>query len=237
MKKILFVFAMMIFSFSLFAQQEKDHDTNSDVKELTEFHDVIYKIWHTAWPEKDIKLLKSLLPEVEKGFNKIKKAELPGILRDKKSKWDDGLKKLGVCVDMYKVASAKKDSVALLNSAEKLHAQYEAMVRIVKPVMKEVEAFHQVLYKLYHYYAPKNEFEKIKESAAQLKTKVDELNKAEVPARLKAKEEKFAKMKKDLTITVEKFNEVVKAGNNKKDIDKAVDGVHSKYQELEKIFD
>ncbi len=237
MKKYLSLMLLLVFVLPISAQQNKDHEVSSDVKELTAYHDVIYPIWHTGWPQKDIKFLSSLVPDVEKGYLAIEKAALPGILREKKAKWEDAVKKLGVCVDMYKVAAAKKDSVTLLNAAEKLHSQYEAMVRLIRPVLKEVEDFHQVLYMVYHYYMPKNEIEKTKEASAKLKVRMEAINKSKLPERLKSKEEKFNKAKADLTTAVDKLNQVVNAGNNKKAVDQAVDGVHAKYQELEKIFD
>lgn len=226
----------IVFVFPLIAQ-EKDHEISSEVKELSAFHDVIYPIWHTAWPEKDIKLLQSFVPDVEKGYAKIKSAELPGILRDKKQKWEEGLKKFTEYVNNYKTAAAARDSVALLNAAEKLHAQYEVLAKIIKPLTKEVDAFHQVLYKLYHYYSPNNEYAKIKESAIMLKAKAEDLMKSQLPKKLEAKSETFAKVRAELLSAVEKLNMVVSAGNNKAEIEKAVEGVHSRYSELEKVFD
>ena len=234
MKK-LFLFAVLL-SLPLFAQ-EKDHETSSQVKELAGFHDVIYQIWHTGWPEKDVKFLQSLLPDVEKGFAEIKGAELPGILRDKKSKWEDGVKKFGACVEDYKNAVAKNDSVGLLNAAEKLHSQFETLVRVIRPVLKEVDAFHQILYMLYHYYTPEYNFEKIKESAAEMQTKMEELNNAELSQKMKSREEAFNNARMELEIAVKKFNETVNSNDNKKSVENAVDLVHSKYQELEKVFD
>lgn len=236
MKKSFMLVLLLALVFPLFAQQEKEHEVSSEVKELADFHDVIYQIWHTAWPEKDIKLLISFVAPVENGFEKIKKAELPGILRDKKSKWDEGVKKYGEFVEMYKNTAAKKDSVGLLNAAEKLHAQYEMLVRVIKPVMKEVDAFHQVLYKLYHYYMPENNVEKIKEAAAALTVKSEELNKALTPKKMQTKEELFNKARTELTSAVDNLNKVLKAEKGKEAIDKAVDGVHSKYEELEGLF-
>jgi hypothetical protein len=233
MKKLLLF--LMFISFCVSAQ-EKDHETNSEVKELMDFHDVIYKIWHTGWPEKNVEFLGSLLPEVEAGYAKIKEAELPGILRDKKSKWEEGLSKFGKSVEDYKTAVAKKDSVGLLNAAEKLHAQFEMQVRIIRPALKEVDAFHQILYMVFHHYLPEYNYEKIKESSAQMLVKVDELNKAKLPERMKPKEENFNKAKSELEIAVKKLNDVVKTGDNKNNIKTAVDLVHSKYEELEKVF-
>lgn len=233
MKKLLLF--LVFFSFCVSAQ-EKDHEVNSEVKELMDFHDVIYQIWHTGWPEKNIEFLGSLLPEVEQGFAKIKKAELPGILRDKKSKWEEGLSKFEKYVEDYKTAVAKKDSVGLLNAAEKLHAQFEMQVRIIRPALKEVDAFHQILYMVFHHYLPEYNYEKIKESSAQMLVKIDELNKAKLSERMKPREEKFNNAKSELEIAVKKLNDVVKAGDNKNNIKTAVDSVHSKYEELEKVF-
>lgn len=235
MKKYLPLVLLFVFVLPVFGQ--KDHEVSFEVKELTEYHDVIYSIWHTGWHQKKIKFLSSLAGEVEQGYKKIESAALPGILKEKKARWENGLKKLGVCVDMYKVASLKNDSVSLLNAAEKLHSQYEAMVRLIHPVLKEVEEFHQVLYMVCHYYVPKDEFEKTKDAAVKLKAHAEAIEKTKLPERLKLKEKSFDKVRIELTAAVDKLNKVVEAGNDKKAVDKAVDGVHSKYQELEKIFD
>ena len=237
MKKFLFMIIVIAFTLPVFAQQEKNQEVNSEVKELTEFHDVIYQIWHTGWSQKDIKLLVSLAPDVEKGYDKIRKAELPGILRDKKSKWDDGLKKFRIIVEMYKVAAAKKDSVWILNAAEKLHSQFEALVRTVRPVLKEVDAFHQELYILYHYNMPEYDYVKVQKSAVALKEKMKDLMKAQLSELMNAKKDAFEKCKTELNTAVDKFNEIVAKGDDKNAINTAVDVVHSKYQELEKVFD
>jgi hypothetical protein len=237
MKKYLFMIVTISFILPVFAQQEKSHEVNSEVKELMEFHDVIYQIWHTGWPQKDIKLLISLTPDIEKGFDKIRNTELPGILRDKKSKWDDGLKKFKIIVEMYKAAAAKKDSVLILNTAEKIHSQFEALVRMVRPVLKEVDAFHQELYVLYHYNMPKYDYMKVQKSAVALKEKMKDLMKAQLSERMKAKKDAFEKCKTELNTTVDKLNEVAAKSDDKSAINTAVDAVHSKYQELEKIFD
>ena len=219
------------------AQQEKNHEVNSEVKELTEFHDIIYQIWHTGWPQKDIKLLISFTPDVEKGFDRIRNVELSGILRDKKSKRDEGLKKFRINVEMYKGAAAKNDSVRILDAAEKLHMQFEALVRIVKPVLKEVDAFHQELYMLYHYNMPEYDYMKIQKSAVVLKAKMKDLMKAQLSERMQAKKDSFEKCKTELNTAVDMLSEVMVKGDDKTAINTAVDAVHSKYQELEKVFD
>lgn len=230
-----FFLFLFVLSVPLLAQEK--HEVNSEVKELSEFHDVIYQIWHTAWPEKNIQLLKQLLPDVEKAYDKVKTAELPGILRDKKAKWDEGLKKFGASVAAYKDAAGKDNAQAFLNAAEKMHADYEALGKIVKPVLKEVDAFHQELYMMYHYYSSNFDLEKIKTSAETLKNKMVDLMAAKLTKRLESRQEKFDQARKELNDAVQKLNDVVAKTGDKKEITNAVDGVHYKYQELEKLFD
>ncbi|MDH7606079.1 MAG: hypothetical protein QHH13_14360 [Melioribacter sp.] len=222
---------------SLFAQENNNDETKAEVKELIEFHNVIYQLWHTAWPEKNISMMKSLMRPIDEGFEKIKYAELPGILRDKKEKWDEGVRKLDAVIERYRAALVKNDTSAVLKAAEQLHSQYEYLVRIIKPVIKELDSFHQELYMLYHYYTPNYDYNKIKKSAEILKTKMNELMNAKLPVRLENKKEEFNKCKNELNNAVNKLNSSVKKGNVKKDIINAVEEVHSKYQNLEKIFD
>lgn len=234
MKKLMVIFFVLFLTFPVLAQHE--NETSSDVAELSAFHEVIYQLWHTAWPEKNIAMLKSLWPDIQKGIDKINSVELKGILRDKKPKWDEGLKKLNDCVVAYKYAVDKDNTQAILDEAEKLHSLYEGLVRVVKPMVKEVDEFHQVLYMLYHYYAPEYKLDKIKESAAEMKAKMADVMKAQLSKRLEARTEKFNSARTDLDKAVNEFNETVAKGN-KEAILKAVDKVHNKYQELEKVFD
>jgi len=236
--KALFTMLFLLFALNLsvYSQDAKDHEVSSDVKELSDFHEIIYQVWHTGWPNKDIKLLVSLLPDIETKFGLIKKVELPGILRDKKEKWDLGLVEFEKSVNWYKKSATDKDSVGLLNAAEKLHSDFESMVRVIRPLLKEIDEFHQILYMLYHYYAPEKNIEKIKQSAAEMKEKIEMVKKAKPSKRIEQRKEKYELAVAELSAAVEKFNEVVK-GDDVKLIDDAVDQVHTKYQGLEKIFD
>lgn len=228
---------LFLFCLPLFAQDEKEHELSTQVQELYDFHDVIYQIWHTGWPEKNISLLKSLLPQVEEGYNKIKAVELPGILRDKQAKWDEGLIELEKSIESYKTTTAQNDSVGILNAAEKLHSDFEMMVRVIRPVLKEVDAFHQVLYMLYHYYLPDYDFEKIKQAALDMKEKMDDLNKAALTKRVEARKDQFEKARNELNDSVIELSTIVTAGDDKDKVSAAVENLHTKYVELEHIFD
>ncbi len=148
-------------------------------------------LWHDAWPNKDVKAMAAMLPDIEKHFAAVNKAELPLVLRDKQAAWVAGVDDLKQTVGAYKAAVAAGDNDALLKAAEKLHAQYEALVKIVRPILKEMEDFHASLYVLYHYQMSPFQLEKASESIRALQVKMDALNTAALPDRLKAKTEAF----------------------------------------------
>lgn len=88
------------------------------------------------------------MPDVNAGVEKIYAAKLPGILHDKEKEWNEGLDKLRASFKDYNIASEENYEAGMLTSTEVLHSNYEMLVRIVKPVIKEVDEFHKVLYDL-----------------------------------------------------------------------------------------
>jgi hypothetical protein len=190
MKSFLFPLTFIVLlSSSTLAQTH--NEMQSQVPELKDFHTVIFKLWHDAWTNKNLVLMQELVPGIDSHLVKLQKVELPGILRDKKTKWTDGVKSLSEVVSEYKKAIATTDTQKILDAAEKLHSGYEILVRTIRPVMKEVDEFHKVLYPLYHYYMPKYEKDKIKTSIVELSAKMDSLLQAELPERLIEKQKAF----------------------------------------------
>jgi hypothetical protein len=211
-------------------------ETDARVAELEEFHKTIYKLWHTAWPKQDIVMLSGLLPDIKAGAAKVAGATLPGILQDKKEAWAKGVKSLEATVAAYEAAVGAKDSAALMEQAEELHAQYEALVRTIRPPMKEINAFHTELYMLYHHYGPAFDLPKITSSAAAMKEKMASLNAATLPARHASRQEAFTAAREKLSTAVDKLQEAVLTGK-KEPINAAIDSVHNKYVALEKVFE
>jgi len=238
-KRILSVFCLAAFVFSIGASllaQEKSDETKSEVPELTAFHEVIYPIWHAAYPEKDYKALRSYVPQINELAAKIYSAKLPGILREKEAKWKEGVAQLKKSVDDYNAAAAGKDDQALLNAAEALHSKYEALVRALSPVLKEMDAFHQALYVVYHKYLPDKEYDKIRAAGADLLTKAEAIAKATLPKRLEAKTELFKRAAGELLEAVKELDAANQAHDHD-GMEKGIDKVHAKYQALEKLFD
>jgi hypothetical protein len=214
---------------------QRPEETIARVPALDAFHEVIYKIWHEAWPRKDTALLQQLLPDVEKGISEVASAPLPGILRDKKTVWDEGVRKLQSAGSDYKAAVIAKDDAKLLGAAEILHSRFEGLMRAIRPALNELDEFHAVLYLLYHHYLPKYDYEKIRSSVVELKQKMAALNEAALPERLKSKEKEFQASRGLLSGSVDVLESKAQS-NDEKAIKEAVETVHSNYQVLEKIF-
>jgi hypothetical protein len=221
---------------SIAAYAQRPAETVAAVPELTEFHKVIFKIWHEAWPQKNANLLQQLTPDVEKGIASVSSAQLPGILRDKKAAWNEGVKKLQAIGLEYKAAADSKESARLLIAAENLHRQFEFLARTISPAIDELDEFHAVLYMLYHHYLPENNAAKIKTSSEELKQKMASLNAAALPGRLKQKEQQFDSAKAELSKSVDVLTAAIQSNAEPK-IKDAIETLHTNYQRLEKIFE
>jgi hypothetical protein len=221
---------------SVFPQTPPDRETESTVPELTTFHEIIYPIWHTAYPEKDYAALRSYAPEVRRLADKIYSAQLPGILHEKQAKWDQALAEFRKSVDAYLSAAAGTDDAALLSAAEVLHTSYEMTVRTIRPVVRELDDFHKTLYVVYHKYLPDKDYARISELSGDMLTKAEAVTKAALPKRLESKSQAFGVAAQELLEATKALAETAKSGQGEA-IAAAVVAVHAKYQALEKIFD
>ena len=212
------------------------HELESRVQVLDDFHEVIFQIWHTAWPEKNVAMLVELLPQVKQYSDTLARVTLTGILRDKQDAWDAAAGELTETVTAYEAATSPLDSTQLLDAAERLHAQFEALVRVVRPVTKELDQFHQVLYMIYHHYWPGREQAKLIEAVASLKERMAALEQSTLPARLKSRTEAFEAARADLAAAVAAIEASDAAGNPEK-FAEDLETVHGAYQSVEGVFD
>jgi hypothetical protein len=233
---------LIVFSLSYFSDiqaQHEDHSSeiSSSVPELFDFHEVVYPMWHTAYPNKDYALFKQLLPDVNAGAEKIYAAKLPGILRDKEKEWNVGLDKLRVSVNEYNKACEENDEAGMLTSAEELHSNFEMLVRIVKPVTKEVDEFHKVLYMIYHHYGPNKNTEELNKAIDDLYKRADELKNCVLPKWASNKKEDFTKAADELYNSTKELKELKDSKADDKQIQSSIEKVHTNYQKLEALFD
>lgn len=240
MKSIVsFLLVFVLFSFNNSFSQNADHSTEvtSSVQELSDFHEVVYPLWHTAYPNKDYALFKQLLPDVNAGVEKIYEAKLPGILRDKEKEWNDGLDKLRASVADYNKACKENNEAGMLTSAEELHSNFEMLVRIVKPVTKEVDEFHKVLYMIYHHYGPNKNTEELGKAIDDLYLRADELKNCVLPKWATDKKDEFTKAADELYTSTKELKELKDSKADDKQIQSSIDKVHTNYQKLEALFD
>lgn len=240
MKNFILILLVLVFcSFSNSFAQNEDHSTeiNSSVQELTDFHEVVYPMWHTAYPNKDYALFKQLLPDINSGVEKIYAAKLPGILRDKEKEWNAGLDKLRASVADYNKACKENNEANMLTSTEVLHSNYEMLVRIVKPVTKEVDEFHKVLYMIYHHYGPNKNTEELSKAVDDLMIRADELKNCVLPKWATDKKDDFAKAADELFNSTKELQGLKNSKADDKKIESAIENVHTSYQVLESLFD
>jgi len=220
-----------------FGQEKASQETAWRIPELDRMHEPIAALWHDAWPNKDLAKLTELLPDVEKTYKDLAAVTLPGILREKKGAWEEKLGALGESVKSYRAAVTAGTLQPILDAVEKVHSGYEAMVRVIRPALKELDAFHQVLYLVHHYEMPAGDMAKLKASADSLRAKMAVLNAAVLPERLKSKEAQFQKALTALSEAVALFTDAVKQGIPKEELQKAELAMHGRYQVLEKVFE
>ena len=235
---LIIVFTFLCFTQFSYSQGDKQNsEINSTVPELFAYHDVIYPMWHTAYPNKDYKMLKELLPKVTEGAEKIYQAKLPGILRDKENEWKKGIEKFQLSVKNYEEACNKDENDMMLASAEKLHSDYEMLVRIIRPVTKEVDEFHKVLYMIYHHYQPEKQTENLNKAIDELNIKAEELKNCVLPKWASPKKDDFLKVADELYNSTSALKKLKDNKADEKQIDKGIEKVHSIYQQLESLFD
>ncbi len=233
---ILSLFILISVPFISAQENNLKDETSAEVTQLNKFHEVIFPIWHKAYPKKDVAALKSYTSKVKELAELIYNAELPGILRDKKGRWDEGIEKFKNSVDKFIKNSEENNDNELLKSTEELHSNYENLVRIIHPVTEEIDEFHKVLYVIYHYYNPEENYDKIKSVADDFLEKAQKIKEAKLPKKFESKSEEYNTLSDELLSSVKELNEICSAGQNEK-INSAVDKIHLKYQKLESLFD
>ena len=102
---------------------------------LDAMHEVIMPLWHDAWPNKDVKAHGGdACPTSRSTSRPSTRPSCPGVLRDKQAAWMAGVRRSrGRPSPRTRPRSTPADNEALLKAAEKLHTQYEGLVKVVRP--------------------------------------------------------------------------------------------------------
>jgi hypothetical protein len=242
MKKTFLFFVVVFAIISQIANCQTKLDSaeiNSSVPELTKFHEVIFQIWHDAYPSKNVNALKGFVPQIKQSMEAVNHAKLPGILHDKQGDWNSQLKELNGSAEKYYSAAQGNDDQSLLNAAEDLHRNYEMMVRVIRPALKEIDSYHQTLYIIYHKLYPEKKYAEIAAMSDALISKADAIVTYPKDERLKrrlgndvAEFDASAKALYDASVALKS----ALAGTDDGKKDQAVQVVHSAYQKLDSLF-
>jgi hypothetical protein len=231
--------SMVFISQFSFSQVKIDSsEITSSVPELTNFHEMIIPIWHTAYPAKDINALKGYVPRIKTSMEALNKATLPGILKDKENLWKNQLQQLNVAADNYYKAAGGNDDDAMLSAAEDLHHNFEMMNRVIRPAMKEMDDYHQILYIIYHKLYPDKKYDEIAGLMDSLVESADAIRNyplEKLKKRLGDNTVKFEPAATDLYNATVALKEVL-SGNDLAKKSEAVQIMHSRYQNLEAVF-
>lgn len=211
-------------------------EVTRSVPELDAVHEVMQPMWHDAWPAGDAEAIRASVSEFEPLVAALDAAELPGILQDEQPRWDEQKALLmGSFQGMQEAAEAGEDE-QLLAYAEALHMNYEGLVRIVRPVVPELEEYHQHLYGLYHYYGPGYDLEKIRQSAESMAATLPALQGVELPERLAERQAEFDAAVSQLAAKTEALMQTLE-DPRRESVEEAVEEVHNAYQAVEAVFD
>jgi len=242
MKKLLIsicLFSILSCCYESFGQTKIDPaEISSKVQELTDFHDIIYPMWHEAYPSKDYNALKGFVPKIKSSIESINNAKLPGILREKETAWKSQLNELNISAQNYYAAASGSNNSELLSAAEKLHSSYEKMVMVLRPALKEIDDFHQTLYVIYHKLLPDSKYDEIAALTGTLVTKAEAIvnyPQDKLKTRLGDKLVTYNVSAKKLYDSVTNLKEVLK-GNNPKENKEAVESMHKAYEDLDSLF-
>jgi hypothetical protein len=214
---------------------DKDTETRSEVRALTDLHEVVVPLWHEAWPKKDYKMMKDMLPDARAGVAKVAEARLPGILRDKQAAWDQGVAGLKETLGRYEAAAASGSEKDLLDAVEAFHARYEGLVRVTRPPMKELDAFHVPLYNVYHHALAAKDWPAVAASAGEMARACGALAAAPLPKRFADRE---ARVRPEITALCGKADglKAAAAGTDARATADAVEAVHAQYEKVEALL-
>lgn len=211
-------------------------ELSASVPALNDLHEIVYPLWHNAFPEKDYALIKELLPQADTLTSKLDEAELPGILRDKQEVWNKGKENLKKALQDLHQAVETDNEEEMLKQTEVFHAAFERLMRTIRPVVPELDAFHKEMYKLYHYYMPDYDLEKIRVVVMAMQERLPALKQAELPKRITDRQANFNAAVQELESAVNELVEIVKT-DDRDTIQTSVEKVHTAYQKAEHIFD
>jgi flagellar motility protein MotE (MotC chaperone) len=97
------------------------------MKEMEQFHLVLYPLWHEAMPNKDYQAIKDAVPSLESKMDALMKAEIPEDFKDIEPQIIEKREALGKAVeDLANVCRQNKDE-KIIDELTQMHESYRAL--------------------------------------------------------------------------------------------------------------
>lgn len=94
------------------------------VKELEEFHLVLYPLWHQALPDKNFKAIRDSAPLLQEKMDALMRVELSQRFKKIEPQFLERRKALRASVDELAKACGKKDDKRIEEKLDKMHTAY-----------------------------------------------------------------------------------------------------------------
>ena len=111
-----------------------------------------------------------------------------------------------------------------------------AALRVIRPALREFDAFHVVLYQLYHYDLPSDDLAAMRKTIERMKEPMAALDAAKVPPRLAKKEKEFVSARADLSKAVAALEKAAQTDDLAR-VKAAVEEVHDRYEMATAVCD
>lgn len=94
------------------------------IKEIEEFHLVLYPLWHYAMPSKDYPTIKAAIPSLESKMDALMKAQVPERLKDNETQFIEKREELRISVEeLINVCRQDKDE-KIIDKLTQMHERY-----------------------------------------------------------------------------------------------------------------
>ena len=233
--RVLFTAVLLLGARCLCQNKNEVYLNKEDVSAIRNFELKLEPVLSKACADKDYRALRSVKGEVNEYAQKIYSIRLKGELKDKKASWDAGIKGFRIAVSEYYKSVSGNNSTALLEAAVRLHAAFEKLLRIIRPVSLEIDEFQSVFYLLYNKYLPNEEYDKMLSLKEKLVDKAEAIKKGKVPEKFLENLAQIQQAEDELLKVVKKFasfNESSKA----EDIEMGAENIHQKLEDLNAFF-
>jgi heme oxygenase len=94
------------------------------VKELENFHLVLYPLWHEALPKKDFKAIIACAPTLQEKMDTLMKVDFPEKFKENVPQFIEKRKALKASVEELIKACNKKDNKKIEEKLDKMHTAY-----------------------------------------------------------------------------------------------------------------